>query len=441
MRMYDIIKKKRDKGELTTKEINYFVENYANDIIPDYQISALFMAIFLNGMNEKETLDLTRAMINSGDYVDLSKIKGKKVDKHSTGGVGDTTTLILGPMIAACKLPFVKMSGRGLGHTGGTLDKLESIKNFNVELSSEQFIENSNKINISLCSQTANITPADKKFYALRDVTATVDNLSLIASSIMSKKLAIGTDAIVLDVKVGSGAFMKNIDDALKLAKEMVNIGLGYGRETIALVTNMDEPLGNAIGNALEIKEAVQTLKGNGPKDLYELCLQLGSKLLLLGGRVKSKDEALSLLEKTIKSNDAYDKFIELVKHQNGDASYITNLDLLPKADHIVEVKSKNKGYVKSLNAEEIGKIALTLGAGRVTMDSVIDFSAGLVLNKKVDDQVDVGDILAYVHCNDLEKAMDMKSKIQELYIIGSKNKVQKKLIYGLVTKAGIELY
>lgn len=441
MRMYDIIKKKRDSEQLTTQEINYFVENYTNDIIPDYQISALFMAIFLNNMNQKETLDLTKAMINSGDNVDLSKIKGKKVDKHSTGGVGDTTTLILGPMIAACGVPFVKMSGRGLGHTGGTLDKLESIKDFEVEISTERFIENSNKINISLCSQTANITPADKKFYALRDVTATVDNLSLIASSIMSKKLAIGTDAIILDVKVGSGAFMKNIDDALKLAEEMVNIGLGYGRETIALVTNMDEPLGNAVGNALEVKEAVQTLKGNGPKDLYELCIELGSKLLILAGRVKSKDEATYLLKETISSNNAYKKLIELVKYQNGDVAYIENLDLLPKSDYIIEVKSKKRGYVRSLNAEEIGKAALNLGVGRITMDSVIDFSAGIVLNKKVDSKVDIGDTLAYIHCNNLEKSIDAELKIQELYIIGEKNKEQKKLIHALVTNTGIELY
>ncbi|NLJ97914.1 MAG: pyrimidine-nucleoside phosphorylase [Tissierellia bacterium] len=441
MRMYDIIKKKRDNEELTTQEIDYFVENYTNNTIPDYQVAALFMAIFLNKMNRRETLDLTKAMINSGDSVNLSKINGKKVDKHSTGGVGDTTTLILGPMIAACNVPFVKMSGRGLGHTGGTLDKLESIKNFKVELSTEKFIKNANKINISLCSQTANITPADKKFYALRDVTATVDNLSLIASSIMSKKLAIGTDAIILDVKVGSGAFMKNIDDALKLAEEMVNIGLGYGRETIALVTNMDEPLGNAIGNALEVKEAIQTLKGHGPKDLYELCLQLGSKLLLLAGRVQSKDDALSLLRNTIRSNSAYEKLIELVKYQDGDISYIENPDLLPKANHIIKVKSEKKGYVKSLNAEEIGKAALTLGAGRITMDSVIDLSAGIVLNKKVDDKVDIGDTLAYIHSNDIDKAMDVKSDIERLYIIGDKNKETKKLIYGLITKDGIELY
>lgn len=441
MRIYDIIKKKRDDYELSTEEINYFVENYTNGRIPDYQISALFMAIYFNKMNKRETLDLTTAMVKSGDSIDLSKIKGIKVDKHSTGGVGDTTTLILGPMVAACEVPFVKMSGRGLGHTGGTLDKLESIKDFKTELTTKEFINNSNNINISLCSQTSNITPADKKFYSLRDVTATVENLSLIASSIMSKKLAIGSDAIILDVKVGSGAFMKNIDDAIELAQEMVHIGTGYGRETIALVTNMDEPLGNAIGNALEVKEAVKTLKGEGPKDLYELCLELGSRLLLLTRKVETEDQGRLLLEETISSGSAYNKLIELVEYQGGNTEYIENLDLLPKAKHIIKVKSEKTGYVRALNAEEIGKSALALGAGRETMDSIIDLSAGIVLNKKVDDKIDIGDTLAHIHCNDIEIIEEVEKNINELYVIGDKKKEQKKLIYGLVTKDGVELY
>ncbi|NMB08035.1 MAG: pyrimidine-nucleoside phosphorylase [Tissierellia bacterium] len=441
MRIYDIIKKKRDGEELSTGEINYFVHDYTNGNIPDYQISALLMAIFLNKMNKRETLDLTKAMVNSGDTVDLSNIDGIKVDKHSTGGVGDTTTIVLGPMIAACGVPFVKMSGRGLGHTGGTLDKLESIKDFKVELSTEEFIQNSNKIKISLCSQTANITPADKKFYALRDVTATVENLSLIASSIMSKKLAIGSDAIILDVKVGSGAFMKNIDDAIVLAKEMVEIGIGYGRETIALVTNMDEPLGNAVGNALEIKEAIATLQGQGPEDLYELCLELGSRLLVLSKRVEDEKEGRTLLEEKVESGAAYEKLLELVKYQGGDVKFIKNPELLPSAKYILEVKSDSEGYVKSLNAEEVGKVALSLGAGRETMDSIIDLSAGLVLNKKIDDKVNIGDTLAYIHCNQLEKGKEAKEKIKELYVIGNKNTKAKKLVYGIVSKEGTELF
>jgi len=441
MRIYDIIKKKRDGGELSTEEINYFVDNYTNGNIPDYQISALFMAIFLNKMNKRETLDLTTAMVNSGDTVDLSAIEGIKVDKHSTGGVGDTTTIVLGPMIAACDVPFVKMSGRGLGHTGGTLDKLESIKDFRVELTTEEFVRNSNDIKISICSQTANITPADKKFYALRDVTATVDNISLISSSIMSKKLAIGSDAVVLDVKVGSGAFMKDIDDAVDLAKEMVEIGTGYGRETIALVTNMDEPLGRAVGNALEIKESIETIKGEGPEDLYELCLQLGSRLLLLAKRVESEVEGRLLLEKVVKSGAAYEKLVELVKYQDGDIEYIKNPELLPKAKYITEVKSEKEGYVKSINAEEVGKAALSLGAGRETLTSKIDLSAGIVLNKKIDDKVKIGDTLAYIHSNNLEKSKEVEEKIKNLYIIGEKNKEDKKLIYGLVSKDGVQLF
>ena len=441
MRIYDIIKKKRDGGELSTDEINFFVENYTNGSIPDYQISALFMAIFLNKMNKRETLDLTRAMINSGDSVDLSGIDGIKVDKHSTGGVGDTTTMVLGPMIAACNVPFVKMSGRGLGHTGGTLDKLESIKDFRVELTTEEFIKNSNDIKISLCSQTANITPADKKFYALRDVTATVENLSLIASSIMSKKLAIGSDAIVLDVKVGSGAFMKNIDAAIALAEEMVEIGSGYGRETIALVTNMDEPLGKAVGNALEIKEAIETVKGEGPEDLYELCMELGSVLLLLAKRVKNKEEGRVLLERSIETGAAYEKLLELVEYQDGDIEYVKNPELLPSAEYVIEVKSQKEGHVKALNAEEIGKVALFLGAGRETLDSKIDLAAGIVLNKKVDDKVEIGDTLAFVHSNDLEKAKEAEERIRNLYILGEKNKEDKKLIYGIVSKDGVQIF
>lgn len=427
--MYDIIKKKRDGYSLDEKEITYFIQEYTSGNIPDYQISALLMAIFLNKMNDYETLALTKAIIGSGETVDLSNIKGIKVDKHSTGGVGDSTTLLLGPMVAACGVPFVKMSGRGLGHTGGTLDKLESIKNFKVDLSKDEFINNANNINIAICSQTANITPADKKLYALRDVTATVDNLSLIASSIMSKKLAIKSDGIILDVKVGSGAFMKNLKDAEELAREMVKIGNNYGRPTIAVVTNMDQPLGNAVGNSLEIREAIDTLKGKGPDDLYELCLVLGSKLLVLSKKVNTEEKGKELLIDAINSGKAYNKLLEMVRYQHGDTSVIEDPDLLPKTKYILEVKSKDEGYVKSINAEEIGQCALTLGAGRETLDSKIDFGAGLILNKKVDEFVGKGETLVYIHTNDIEKGEEVRDKILNIYKIGEKNKEKQLLI------------
>ncbi|TCU72759.1 pyrimidine-nucleoside phosphorylase [Tissierella praeacuta] len=430
MRMYDIIKKKRDGYSLTTEEINYFVENYTNGNIPDYQASALLMAIYFNKMDKRETLDLTKAMINSGDTFNLSAINGIKVDKHSTGGVGDSVTLILGPMIAACGVPFVKMSGRGLGHTGGTLDKLEAIRGFRVALNNDEFVNNTNDINISICSQTGNITPADKKLYALRDVTATVENISLIAGSIMSKKLAIKSDAILLDVKVGSGAFMKNIDDAIALAEEMVAIGNSYGRKTIAVVTNMDEPLGRAVGNVLEVKEAIETLQGKGPDDLFELCLVLGSKLLILAGKVKDEIEGRKMLIEVIESGKAYQKLIELVEHQDGDISYVKDIELLPKAKYILEVKSDREGYIKSINAEEVGKAALVLGAGRETIDSKLDLSVGIVLNKKVDDKIKINETLAYIHANDLEKAKDVEKRLKKIFIIGEKNIENKQLVY-----------
>lgn len=441
MRMYDIIKKKRDGLELSTEEISYVIDNYTKGLIPDYQMSALLMAIYFNKMNERETLDLTRAMVDSGDKVDLSQIKGIKVDKHSTGGVGDTITLILGPMIAALDVPFVKMSGRGLGHTGGTLDKLESIENFRVDLTDEEFLRNVNEINIALCSQTSNITPADKKIYSLRDVTATVDNISLIASSIMSKKLALGSDAIILDVKVGKGAFMKDLESALSLSNEMVRIGTNYGRETVAILTNMDEPLGKAVGNALEVKEAIDVLKGNGPDDIYELSIELGSVLLLLAKRVNDIDEGKRLLRDVISSNKAYEKLLELVEYQGGNVEQVRNPELLPKAEHVIEVRSLKEGYIKSIDAEKIGQCALKLGAGRETMDSIIDLSAGIVLNKKVNDKVDEGEVLAYLHTNDLNKAREVEKIIYDIIEISHERGKDKKLIYGMVTKDGVNLY
>ncbi|HZK00323.1 MAG TPA: pyrimidine-nucleoside phosphorylase [Tissierellaceae bacterium] len=430
MRMYDIIKKKRDGLELTEEEINYSISEYTKGNIPDYQMSAFLMAIYFSKMNPKETLSLTKAIIETGETVDLSNIDGIMVDKHSTGGVGDSTTLILGPMVAACGVPFVKMSGRGLGHTGGTLDKLESISGFKVDISKEKFENNVNEIGIAISSQTANITPADKKLYALRDVTATVDNLSLIASSIMSKKLAIQSDGIVLDVKVGSGAFMKTIEEAKELANAMVGLGKDYGRDTIALVTNMDQPLGRAVGNALEVKEAIETLRGNGPDDLFELCLVLGAKLLVMAKKTESEKEAKNMLLETVNSGRAYQKFLELIKLQNGDISMVENPDLLAQAEYIIEVKSKKEGFVQEINAEEIGKCSLILGAGRETLDSQLDFAAGLVLNKKVDDYVNAGDVLVYIHTNDLDKGKQVKKKILEIYKIGDKNPKSQVLIY-----------
>ena len=430
MRIYDIIKKKRDGYELTEQEIDFFITEYTNRNIPDYQMSALLMAIYFNKMNELETLYLTKSIINSGETVDLSKIKGIKVDKHSTGGVGDSITMILGPMVASCGVPFVKMSGRGLGHTGGTLDKLESIKGFKVDMTKEVFERNINSIGIAIGSQTANITPADKKLYALRDVTATVDNLSLIASSIMSKKLAIESDGIILDVKVGSGAFMKTIEEARGLAYEMVRLGRNYGRETIAVITNMDQPLGRAIGNALEVKEAIETLRGNGPDDLFELCLVLGSKLLVMAKKTLDEKVAIDMLVDSINSGRAYDKFLELVKLQNGDIPMIEDTSLLPSAKYVIEVKSKEDGYIRMIDAEEIGRCSLILGAGRETLDSKLDYGAGLILNKKVDDYVSKEEALVYIHTNDLEKGNIVKNKLLEIYEIGEKNPIKQVLIY-----------
>lgn len=416
MRIYEIIKKKRDGQALSKEEIDYFVKGYTKGEIPDYQMSALLMAIYLNKMDDHETFYLTNAMINSGDTVDLSQIEGVKVDKHSTGGVGDSISLILGPMVAACDVPFVKMSGRGLGHTGGTLDKLESIKDFNVNLSSEEFINISNKIGLSICSQTANITPADKKLYSLRDVTATVENLSLIASSIMSKKLAIGSDAIVLDVKVGNGAFMKNTEDAEKLAKEMVKIGDKFQRKTMAILTDMNQPLGCAIGNALEVKEAVAVLKGEGPEDLLEISLCLGSYLLLLAKKVNNLDEARKLLLEKINSGQAYEKFADFVRMQKGDLSVIEDLSLLPQAEYIIEVKSIEEGYINSIEAEEIGEAALMLGAGRENLESKIDMAAGIVLKKKIGDKISKNEVLALIHTNRLDHIESVKEKIIAAY-------------------------
>lgn len=433
MRMYDIIHKKREGNELSAEEIQFVIREYTENKIPDYQMSALLMAIYFKKMNPRETADLTMAMVNSGEILDLSAIKGIKVDKHSTGGVGDTTTLVLGPMVAALGIPVAKMSGRGLGHTGGTIDKLESFKGFSVEMTKEQFMKNVNDIKIAVGAQTANLAPADKKLYSLRDVTATVDNISLIASSIMSKKIAAGADCIVLDVKVGDGAFMKTSQDAHELAYEMVQIGKNVGRKTVAVISDMDQPLGLAIGNALEVKEAIETLKGHGPEDLLQLCLTLGSQMVLLSGKAKSKEEAQNMLMDTIRSGAALKKLQEFIEAQGGDSSAVMDTSTLPTAAYVLPVKSTKAGYINKIHAEDMGLIAMELGAGRATKESIIDLSVGIVLNKKRHHKVEAGDILAYVHSNDMEKANKAVEAILKSIIIEDKPIENIPLIYGIV--------
>ncbi|MFQ7001901.1 MAG: pyrimidine-nucleoside phosphorylase [Clostridium sp.] len=433
MRMYDIIMNKRNGLELSKEEIEYFVKGFTKGDIPDYQVSALLMAIYFNKMNKRETKDLTLAMANSGDVLSLDKIEGIKVDKHSTGGVGDKTTILLAPLVASCGIPVAKMSGRGLGHTGGTIDKLESFKGFSVNLLEEKFIENVNKHKIALVAQTGHLAPADKKIYALRDVTATVENMSLIASSIMSKKIASGADSIVLDVKVGEGAFMKTPGDARALAQEMVDIGNSVGRKTIAIISDMNQPLGYAIGNSLEVIEAINTLKGKGPSDLLELTLNLGSYMLILGKKASSFQEGYNLLLENIKNKKALEKLKEFVKIQGGDERYIDDTNLFEKASYIIEVKAKNSGIVSKIHAEKVGLIAMELGAGRVTKESKIDLSVGIVLNKKCKDKVNKGETLAYIHANDKEKGEKALEKLINAIEIKDSFKDNTPLIYEVI--------
>ncbi|WP_343249200.1 pyrimidine-nucleoside phosphorylase [Diplocloster hominis] len=416
MRMYDLILKKRNGGVLTKEEIEFMIHDYTNGKIPDYQMSAMMMAVYFQGMSKEETVNLTMAMARSGDMLDLSAIEGIKVDKHSTGGVGDKTSLVLTPMLAALGLPVAKMSGRGLGHTGGTIDKLESFPGFSVSLTESQFIENVNRIKIAIMGQTADLAPADKKLYALRDVTATVDNLSLIASSIMSKKLAAGADAIVLDVKTGSGAFMKTEEDALALAKTMVEIGTSAGRKMTAIVSDMDQPLGFAVGNALEVKEAIETLKGRGSEDLKKLCEKLGAGLLVSIGRCHSMEEAEEMLQKTIDDGSALAKLAEFVHAQGGEEAAVFNTELLPQATLVEEIPSEQSGYICHIDTEEVGIVSLILGGGRETKDSEIDLSVGLVLHKKVGDCVQKGESLAAIHANDPEKLRQAKERFCSTY-------------------------
>ncbi|WP_053031854.1 pyrimidine-nucleoside phosphorylase [Staphylococcus haemolyticus] len=418
MRMVDIIEKKRDGKSLSKEEIEFFIKGYTNGDIPDYQASSLAMAIFFQDMNDEERAALTMAMVNSGDVIDLSKINGIKVDKHSTGGVGDTTTLVLAPLVAAVGVPVAKMSGRGLGHTGGTIDKLESIKGFHVEISEEDFIKLVNENQVAVIGQSGNLTPADKKLYALRDVTGTVNSIPLIASSIMSKKIAAGADAIVLDVKTGNGAFMKTLEDAEALAHAMVSIGNNVGRNTMAIISDMSQPLGRAIGNALELKEAIDTLNGKGPEDLTELVLTLGSQMVVLANRANTLEEARQLLNEAIENGSALEKFKTFLENQGGDASVVDAPELLPTATYQIEYKAQSSGVVSELIANEIGVASIMLGAGRQTKEDEIDLSVGIVLNKKVGDVVKEGESLLTIHSNrenvdDVIKKLDESIEIQ----------------------------
>ncbi|WP_271004430.1 pyrimidine-nucleoside phosphorylase [Listeria seeligeri] len=433
MRMVDIISKKRDGKALSTEEIQFFIDGYTNGEIPDYQASALAMAIFFQDMNDEERADLTMAMVGSGDTIDLSAIEGIKVDKHSTGGVGDTTTLVLAPLVAAVGVPVAKMSGRGLGHTGGTIDKLESIAGFHIELDKKDFINLVNRDKVAVIGQSGNLTPADKKMYALRDVTGTVNSIPLIASSIMSKKIAAGADAIVLDVKTGAGAFMKTDEDAENLAHAMVRIGNNVGRNTMAVISDMSQPLGEAIGNALEVKEAIDTLKGEGPKDLTELVLVLGSQMVVLAKQAETLEEARAKLIEVIENGAALEKFKTFLANQGGDASIVDHPEKLPQAKFQIEVPAKTSGFVSKIIADEIGIAAMILGAGRATKEDEINLAVGLMLRKKVGDPVKAGEPLVTIFA-DQENVENVKAKIYENIEI-SDQAVAPTLIHKVITE------
>ncbi len=417
MRMYDVIEKKRDGKELSEKEIHFFIDGYTNHSIPDYQVSALLMAIYYQGMTANELAHLTMEMVRSGEQIDLSAIDGVKVDKHSTGGVGDTTTLIIAPLVASLGIPVAKMSGRGLGHTGGTLDKLESIPQFTFELPEQKFIDLVNNDKLSVIGQTGNIVPADKMLYSLRDVTATVNSIPLIASSIMSKKIASGADAIVLDVKTGSGAFMKDIDQAKALAEAMVQIGKSVGIQTRAIISNMEQPLGNAIGNALEIKEAIETLQGNGPEDLTELCIELSGHMIVLAKPSISFSKAVKLAKEQIVNGEALKTFKRFIEHQDGNSAIVDDLTLLPQASYQIDVHAKQTGHVTHIEADEIGTAAMLLGAGRATKDAVIDLAVGVVLHKKVGDSVEKGESIATIYANSEQVDASVNKIIDHIHI------------------------
>lgn len=440
MRIFDIIANKRDGKSLTKAEISFFIDEYINGNVTDYQASALLMAIYINGMNSVETSNLTSAMANSGEIVDLSMIDGIKVDKHSTGGVGDKTTLIISPIVASCGVKVAKMSGRGLGHTGGTIDKLESIPNFKTTLSQEKFIDIVNKINVSIIGQSGNLAPADKKLYSLRDVTATVESIPLIASSIMSKKIASGADCILLDVKTGSGAFMKTLDKSIELANEMVSIGENIGRKTIALITNMDVPLGYAIGNTLEVIESIETLKGNGPPDLTEVCIKSSANMLFLADKGTLTD-CENLARNAIKSGEAFDCFKKMVAAQGGDTNVINDTDKFQKSKFSFDVYATKSGYITKMDTEKCGIASVILGAGRRTKDDVIDYSAGVLLNRKYADFVEKGEVVATLFCNDETLFIDAGELLQSAIIIEPSPPKKEKLIFARITQNEIIKY
>lgn len=433
MRMVDVIEKKRDGKVLTTKEIQFFIDGYTKGDIPDYQASSLAMAVYFQDMNDDERAALTMAMVNSGDVIDLSNIEGIKVDKHSTGGVGDTTTLVLAPLVASVGVPVAKMSGRGLGHTGGTIDKLESVEGFHVEITEDKFTKLVNESKVAVIGQSGNLTPADKKLYGLRDVTGTVNSIPLIASSIMSKKIAAGADAIVLDVKTGNGAFMKTIEEAEALAHAMVRIGNNVGRKTMAIISDMGQPLGNAIGNALEVKEAIETLQGKGPKDLTKLVLTLGSQMVVLGGKAKDLEEARALLKEAINNGSALERFKQFLENQDGDSSVVDDVNRLPQATYQIELPAETDGVVTEIIANEIGVASMLLGAGRQTKEDSIDLSVGIVLNKKVGDRVAQGESLLTIHAN-REQVDDVIEKLRASISI-SDNGSAPTLVHKVITE------
>lgn len=440
MRMIDIIDKKKHGQELTKEEIKFFIDGYVKGDIPDYQASALLMAIYFNNMTENETLNFTMAVRDSGDVVDLSEIKGVKVDKHSTGGVGDKTTLVIAPIVASFGAKMAKMSGRGLGHTGGTVDKMESIPGMQTSLETSDFIKQVNDIGVSVIGQTGNLAPADKKLYSLRDVTSTVDSIPLIACSIMSKKLAAGNDAILLDVKTGSGAFMKTLDDAIALAKEMVSIGESAGKSTVGLITEMDIPLGHNIGNILEVQEAVETLRGEGPKDLTDVCIELAANLLFMA-KVDLLENTRILARKSIEDGSAYNKFLEFVEAQGGDISYIKDFEKFEKAKYIHEVKISSDGFVYEMDTEKVGNASVVLGAGRKTKEDDIDFTAGIRLEKKTGDEVKSGDTIAILYTNNKSSIKDSEELVLEAYTLSDKQPEEKPLILARVDKDSVKKY